>query len=65
MTQYTYCPKCDKDVEAIEVSMGTRGGGTSLRCSECGHVLATIPDKVTGEAGEQKVKLEFDSWKNL
>lgn len=40
MAHYTYCPKCNKDVEVVEVSMGTRGGGATLRCAECGNVLA-------------------------
>ena len=45
MAQYTYCPDCNHEVETIEVSMGTSGGGTSLRCIECGKVLAEIADK--------------------
>jgi len=40
VVQYTYCPKCDKDVEVIEVSLGTRGGDSKLRCSECGFVIS-------------------------
>lgn len=49
MAHYTYCPRCNKDVEVIEVSMGTRGGGATLRCAECGAVLAEKDEKSPDE----------------
>lgn len=42
MVQYAYCPKCDKDAELVEVSLGTRGGESTLRCAECGHIIANF-----------------------
>lgn len=53
MAHYTYCPKCNKDVEVVEVSMGTRGGGATLRCAECGAVLAEKKES----APDEKLKL--------
>lgn len=47
MSRYTYCPKCNHDVEAFEVSEGTRGEKASLKCSQCGTKLAdlsTVPE---------------------
>jgi len=50
VANYTHCPKCNKDVEVIEVSIGTRGAETIIRCAECGMVLASRG----GETTEQK-----------
>jgi len=40
LVDYAYCPKCNKDVELVEISLGTRGAESALRCTECGYTIA-------------------------
>lgn len=51
MVDYAYCPKCNKDVEIVEISIGTRGAESTLRCSECGYTISHRPGGAKDEAG--------------
>ena len=57
VAQHGYCPRCGKEVEAIEITAGTRGSSATLRCIECGQVLAELPDQSRRESADEKMKL--------
>ena len=55
MTKNAYCPKCDKEVETVEVSIGAEGE-SATRCSECGNTLAqTSPRDNSVETNKKRI----------
>ncbi len=53
MVDYAYCPKCNKDVELVEVSLGTRGAESVIRCTECGYTISHKSEETEEEVKRQ------------
>jgi len=63
VTESVYCPTCEKNTEILEISMGTRGAETALRCSKCGTIISQKKEESIGKAraGTQIVSAGYTS----